>query len=88
MRKRGLETTQFACKIPGMPLAVYRELAAHLEQIGGVEVDLIPQTAPDFDYERSQIGGASIRVGEGAETGACQRIEQILNHYRQRYAAN
>ncbi|MFM6079177.1 MAG: hypothetical protein ACKPCI_11800 [Dolichospermum sp.] len=32
-------------EFPGLPLAVYREIAAHLNQLAGVEVGLISQTS-------------------------------------------
>jgi len=38
---------------PGLPLAVYREVAAHLQQVEGVETGLLPQTAQRFDYTQS-----------------------------------
>ena len=49
--------TQLTC--PQLPLAVYREVAAHLRQIMGVKVGLIVRS-PDldsekFDYAQSQI---------------------------------
>jgi hypothetical protein len=39
---------------PRMPLAIYRELASHLEQVQGVETHLIPQQFQQFDYHQSQ----------------------------------
>jgi hypothetical protein len=33
-----------------LPLAVYREITAHLQQVSGVEVQLMSQSSPHFDY--------------------------------------
>ena len=33
-----------------LPLAVYREIVAHLRQIDGVKANLLKQTAKEFDY--------------------------------------
>ncbi len=70
---------------PKMPLSVYREVAAHLRQVSGVEVELLPQTAQQFDYTLSQVGGLRINRDEivGAEDEA--RVVEILNYYRGRF---
>jgi hypothetical protein len=64
-----------------MPLSVYREVAAHLRQVSGVEVELLPQTAQQFDYTISQVGGLRINGDKvvGAEDKA--RVVEILNYY-------
>lgn len=69
---------------PGLPLAVYREVAAHLRQVSGVEVDLLPQTATQFNYYDSQVGGLKIFYTL-ADQVAQQRVEQILTYYGDRY---
>lgn len=70
---------------PKMPLSVYREVAAHLRQVCGVEVELLPQTAQQFDYTLSQVGGLRINGDKvvGAEDKA--RVVEILNYYRDRF---
>jgi hypothetical protein len=40
-----------------LPLAIYREVATHLAQIPGVTAICLPQTAPEFSYTLSQVGG-------------------------------
>ncbi|GAB4134606.1 MAG: hypothetical protein Fur0046_06610 [Cyanobacteria bacterium J069] len=70
--------------IPQLPLAVYREVAAHLRQVPGVSVVLLPQTASEFDYRQSQVGGLEIENGTGT-AGAQQQVERILNHYADRF---
>lgn len=67
---------------PRLPLAIYRELAAHLRQVEGVDVDLIPQTSTDFDYFQSQIAGVSISYPSGTNE---ERVQQILDYYQNHY---
>ncbi|MEA5620214.1 hypothetical protein VB711_20535 [Cronbergia sp. UHCC 0137] len=69
----------------GLPLAVYREIAAHLCQLEGVKVDLIPQTSPDFDYNQSQISGLHISWNDNVSLENRQRFGQILAYYQNRY---
>ena len=59
--------TQEKIEFPGLPLAVYREIAAHIRQVLGVEVGLIPQTSSEFDYNQSQISGLWISWTPSAE---------------------
>ncbi len=66
---------------PRMPLAVYRELAAHLQLLDGVSVRLLPQTCSHFDYELSQIAGIAVAVPPTFDRDAQARCEQILEHY-------
>ena len=68
-----------------MPLSVYREVAAHLCQVAGVEVELLPQTSQQFDYTLSQVGGLRINGDNvvGAENKA--RVVEILNYYGDRF---
>ena len=77
---------------PQLPLAVYREVAAHLRQIAGVETNLIMRSLehnPEekFDYYQSQI--AAIKISCQREISAIDRdrISEILDYYAQRYSA-
>jgi hypothetical protein len=70
---------------PQMPLAVYRELAAHLRQVTGVEVELLPQTAQTFDYQQSQVGGLTLRYLPELSPASSERVQQILVYYSQRH---
>ncbi|NET56129.1 MAG: hypothetical protein F6K47_08125 [Symploca sp. SIO2E6] len=74
---------QLSC--PTLPLAIYRELAAHLRQVPGVEVDLLPQKSQKFDYYQSQVGGLSIHCGEVTTVQERKRVNQILTFYQHRY---
>ncbi|MBW4515233.1 MAG: hypothetical protein KME11_08415 [Timaviella obliquedivisa GSE-PSE-MK23-08B] len=71
---------------PQMPLAIYREIEAHLRQVTGVEVEVLPQTSQQFEYLKSQAGGLSIQYGPEANEESCRRVEQILAYYGDRYA--
>ncbi|MBD2430413.1 MULTISPECIES: hypothetical protein [Fischerella] len=77
--------TKEKVEFTGLPLAVYREVAAHLRQVEGVEVELIPQSSPQFDYNQSQIAGMWISVSSESGSMSQQRVEQILAYYRSRY---
>ena len=77
--------TPFQLVCPQLPLAVYREVAAHLRQVDGVEADLLPQTSQQFSYQESQVGGLWLRYTSAANTTAQQRVEQILRYYADRF---
>ncbi|NER78669.1 MAG: hypothetical protein F6K42_03645 [Leptolyngbya sp. SIO1D8] len=68
-----------------MPLAVYREVAAHLRQISGVTTGLLPQTSKTFDYLQSQVGGLWIRYSADAVDICQPQVEAILTYYGDRY---
>lgn len=70
-----------------MPLAVYREVAAHLRQVAGVETVLLPQTSQVFDYQESQVGGLHVQYAADANGATGQRVAQILKYYGDRYGA-
>ncbi len=74
-------------RCPGLPLAVYREVAAHLRQVSGVSTRLIPQHSQQFDYHDSQIGGLAIEYGEDSKPVMRQQVDQILAYYGDRYGA-
>lgn len=68
-----------------LPLAVYREMAAHLGQVDGVEVELVPQQSRQFDYRLSQIDSLWIRFGDGADRACRSQVDRILAYYGDRY---
>jgi hypothetical protein len=72
--------------IERLPLAVYYEIAAHLRQLAGIQVEILPQTAPDFDYLQSQVGGLSIDC-RNLNAVDRTRATDILDYYRNRYGA-
>ncbi|MGA1264508.1 MAG: hypothetical protein ACO331_11490 [Prochlorothrix sp.] len=67
-----------------MPLAVYREVAAHLRQVEGVAVGLLPQTASTFEYTQSQVGGLWLEE-ISPSPGRGKRLGAILAYYGDRY---
>ncbi|HBB33145.1 MAG TPA: hypothetical protein DDZ80_04990 [Cyanobacteria bacterium UBA8803] len=79
-----METQQLQYQIsrPGLPLAVYREVAAHLRQVEGVEVNLIPQTSQEFDYNQSQVAGLCIQHTDASDRISRERVNQILAYYQ------
>lgn len=74
---------QICC--PGLPLAVYREVAAHLRQVQGVEADLMPQTSQQFDYNQSQVSGLWIQYTNASDSVGREQVNQILAYYQNRY---
>lgn len=82
-----MHTTQKTEKISclRLPLAVYREVAAHLRQIGGVSVELLPASAEAFDYLQSQVGGLLVSYPIAPGETTAPRLEAILAYYSLRH---
>ncbi|UJB72018.1 hypothetical protein HRE53_15165 [Acaryochloris sp. 'Moss Beach'] len=76
---------EYDIQCPGLPLAIYREIAAHLLQVDGVETELLSQEAKHFDYSLSQIGWLRLRYPQDLPGTDQARIDQILGFYAQRY---
>jgi len=72
---------------PRMPLAIYRELASHLEQVQGVETHLTPQQFQQFDYHHSQIGSLEINYTEAFQESDRALVTAILDYYAQRHGS-
>jgi hypothetical protein len=72
-------------EFPGLPLAVYREIAAHLRQVEGVAAGLIPQSSQQFDYNQSQIGGLWVKYLPNSNSQSRLRVEEILTYYQDRF---
>lgn len=70
---------------PRLPLAVYREVAAHLQLVEGVGVEWLPQTSREFDYLQSQVGGLLIRYPSNLDAASRERLDAILAHYARHY---
>lgn len=70
-----------------LPLAVYREVEAHLQQVEGVEVGLVTQRSTQFDYAQSQIESLWIQHSDPIAPSAQERVKQILAYYGDRYGA-
>ncbi|WP_041431723.1 hypothetical protein [Synechococcus sp. PCC 6312] len=78
-------STPLSC--PQLPLAVYREVQAHLEQLPGVTVELLPPLPGPFDYLASQIGGIRIETPECLSAEDAQYLQDILDYYAQQFGA-
>lgn len=70
-----------------LPLAVYREVAAHLMQVTAVDVELVPQRSPNFDYSQSQIDSLWITHSQDWDADSQFQVQQILAYYSDRYGA-
>ncbi len=70
-----------------LPLAVYREVAAHLRQVEGVKTGFLERNAATFDYNQSQLQGLWIEYPEKLDTPLHLRLEAILAYYAQCYGA-
>lgn len=73
-----------------MPLAVYRELSAHLQQLSPITLEMLPPDSPHFDYHNSQIGGIRIHWQNSDPENPTlnldrQRFREILAYYHDRY---
>lgn len=79
---------QLTC--PQLPLAVYREVAAHLRQVAGVNASLVLRSiehdpAEKFDYYQSQVAALQIDFAADISESTNQRVTAILDYYAQRY---
>ena len=70
---------------PQLPLAVYREIAAHLNSLEHVSIGLIEQDSGEFDYDQSQLKGLWIEYPTNLAVESQQRLEEILVYYAQKY---
>jgi hypothetical protein len=70
---------------PNLPLAVYREIAAHLQQLDGVVTEFLPPTHTQFDYAHSQVGGLQINYPHPLPSEVHQRLNAIIDFYGERY---
>jgi hypothetical protein len=66
---------------PDIALAMYRELASHLEQIKDVNAELFWQESTEFSYLGSQIGGMWLTYPHSIPEQSQGLIKKILNHY-------
>ncbi len=75
----------YSIRCANLPLAVYREVAAHLQQVEGVQAELVWQQSQQFDYPLSQIDRMQIQYPQDFSIANRQRMEQILAYYSDRY---
>lgn len=68
-----------------LPLAVYREIVAHLRQVNGVDAGLYQQTATEFDYLQSQVGGLWLEYPLDFKDE--DKVKGILAYYENKYGS-
>jgi len=85
MQTRQDNRLRYEIRFPSLPLAVYREIAAHLRQVEGVETDLYPASSQQFDYNQSQVGGLWIQYNKTTSLESRELVDQILAYYQDRY---
>ncbi len=68
-----------------MPLAVYREVAAHLQQIEGITVTFLEPIDRVFSYTESQLGGLEITGADRLTDLDKIRVDRLLRYYADRY---
>ncbi|MBD2044007.1 hypothetical protein [Microcoleus sp. FACHB-672] len=87
LQTAGEKHLRYEVQWPRLPLAVYREIAAHLRQVAGVETGLTPQQSQQFDYSQSQVGSLWIHYAENVDSADRQQVDRILAYYSNRYGA-
>jgi hypothetical protein len=70
-----------------LPLAIYREVAAHLRQVSGIKTELLAQESRQFNYNSSQVGGLCIEYPVSLSELDRDRIASILNYYADRHGS-
>ena len=75
-------TVQFS----NLPLAVYREIAAHLCQVEEVETKLLQASTPEFNYDDSQVESLQIQL-PAANKQSREQVEEILAYYQNIFGA-
>ena len=83
------QTKKLTC--PQLPLAVYREVAAHVRQVEGIDASPIVRSTESeseakFDYYQSQIAAIQINYGEAATDKDKAQVTEILDYYARRYS--
>lgn len=82
-------TIKERCTSLKLPLAVYREVVAHLRQVIGVDAGLIVKplkgNQKPFDYSASQIEALSLEYSQDLTTESKQQIQAILDYYGKCY---
>ncbi len=84
----GQHKQQLTC--PKLPLGVYREVAAHLRQVQGIDTSLILRSiehdeSEKFDYYQSQVAALEIKYTDKTDETAQEQVAAILDYYARRY---
>lgn len=82
------DKTKHQIRFPSLSLALYREIAAHLSQIEGVKINLLPTSSPEFNYNDSQVESLQIQYLPAANLESSKKqVEKILQYYQTIYGA-
>ena len=87
MKQTTVKQQQEQITYPNLPLAVYRELAAHLQQVEGVTTELIPQQSERFNYAQSQVETLLIEYPSSLDVLRKHQIQKILDYYAKVHGA-
>lgn len=80
------QSLRYQLRWPQLPLAVYREIEAHLSQVAGVRAGLLPpDPSQPFDYLASQVGALWVEKSPNLDQRSNQRLTEILDYYAQRF---
>lgn len=85
MQTRQNNQLKYEVKFSGLSLAVYKEIAAHLRQVEGVQTGLYPMASQQFDYNQSQVGALWIQYSQTITLENRERVDQILTYYQNCY---
>jgi hypothetical protein len=78
-------TPKFIISNYQMPLAVYREVAAHLEQVEGIKVAFLAPADRKFSYADSQLAGLEITGVDQLVDADRLQVERLLRYYADCY---
>lgn len=79
--------TKDEIRFPNLSLAAYREIAAHLSQVEGVQTNLLPAST-EFNYKYSQVESLQIQYLPAANLqNSREQVEEILQYYQNLYGA-
>ncbi|NEO27506.1 MAG: hypothetical protein F6K03_11585, partial [Kamptonema sp. SIO4C4] len=68
-----------------LPLVVYREIAAHLQQVESVTTRLLPQSFCQFSYQQSQIEALEVSGDRDLNPHYPQQVQAIIEFYARKY---
>lgn len=85
--EQATQARRYELVYPGIPLAVYREIVAHLRQVDGVDAGLTSLRSEHFDYHQSQVGSLWIHYVADLNPICQEQVEKILAYYSSRFGA-
>jgi hypothetical protein len=70
------------CYFPGWSLAIYRELASHLNQVVAIQTSITLRSHQPFDYTLDQVECLVLDIDESLD---CTTLGMILQYYAERF---